>query len=205
MTVASSLLLQDEVARPAVVVLGDPSETHQRAARLLHAAGFQTALEYAGEAEDSLVLLVSEDTSGARLKHIRAVLAGSADVRLIVTMPRAATGAQLRRAVQSGVAGIVMDDEIERTLTATVRAVAVGQLAFPPGLRRHVAPKSLSHREKEVMTLAARGFTNRQIAVELFLSESTVKTHLSTAFSKLDVASRAEAAALMLARERSQA
>jgi DNA-binding NarL/FixJ family response regulator len=46
--------------------------------------------------------------------------------------------------------------------------------------------------------MVVRGLTNRQIAHELFLAESTVKTHLSSAFSKLNTRSRAEAAAIIL-------
>jgi DNA-binding NarL/FixJ family response regulator len=60
-----------------------------------------------------------------------------------------------------------------------------------------VSPPALSYREKEVLELAAGGLTNSQIASRLFLAESTVKTHLSSAFRRLGVSSRREAAALM--------
>jgi DNA-binding NarL/FixJ family response regulator len=65
----------------------------------------------------------------------------------------------------------------------------------PTALGRHIAPRPLSHREKEILALVVLGLTNGQIASRLFLAESTVKTHISSAFRKLDVRSRAEAAA----------
>jgi DNA-binding CsgD family transcriptional regulator len=67
----------------------------------------------------------------------------------------------------------------------------------PPTARNLVSPPALSYREKEVLELAAGGLTNSQIASRLFLAESTVKTHLSSAFRRLGVGSRREAAALM--------
>jgi DNA-binding NarL/FixJ family response regulator len=61
-----------------------------------------------------------------------------------------------------------------------------------------VEKPAFSHREKQVLRLVADGLTNSEIAERLFLSESTVKSHLSTAFAKLGVRSRKEAAALVL-------
>jgi DNA-binding NarL/FixJ family response regulator len=55
-----------------------------------------------------------------------------------------------------------------------------------------------SHRERQVLALLVRGLGNRQIASHLFLAESTVKSHLSSAFQKLGVRSRKEAAALLM-------
>ena len=59
---------------------------------------------------------------------------------------------------------------------------------------------SLSPRERQVLQLVADGFENKQIMTELRLSEGTVKTYLRGIFSKLDVASRAEAVAVGLRR-----
>ena len=69
---------------------------------------------------------------------------------------------------------------------------------MPRALRRQSRRSALSHREKQIWPWWSLDYTNRQIADELFVAESTVKTHLSSAFDKLDARSRAEAAALIL-------
>ena len=113
-------------------------------------------------------------------------------------MPDDAGRGVLRRALRAGADGIVFDGELERTLVPTIRAVRAGQLAVPLALRRQLAPCHLSFREKQILGLVVLGLTNRQIADRLILAESTVKSHLSSAFAKLDARSRAEAAALIL-------
>jgi two-component system NarL family response regulator len=63
-------------------------------------------------------------------------------------------------------------------------------------LARHLSEEPLSERELQILRLLALGYSNRDIANTISLSESTVKTHLKKLFSKLDVTSRAEAIAL---------
>jgi DNA-binding NarL/FixJ family response regulator len=84
-------------------------------------------------------------------------------------------------------------------VAATVRAVAAGQVSVPAELRHLIQPSALSHRERQILGLAVAGLTNAQIAGRLFIAESTVKTHLSSAFRRLGVHSRREAAALVFA------
>jgi DNA-binding NarL/FixJ family response regulator len=168
-------------------------------AAALDAAGFAT------------VVAVEADVSGAALGVLRAGGPAAARIAAIATsallhpalpllalMPGDATGAQLRKAVQAGASGIVGDDDVASRLGPTALAVAAGQLAVPMALARRLTRRPLSHREKEIMGLVVQGYTNRQIAAELVLAESTIKTHLSSALRKLDVRSRAEAAALLL-------
>ena len=69
---------------------------------------------------------------------------------------------------------------------------------FPRKLHRCLFKPAFSHRERQVLALVVRGFGNRQIAARLFLAESTVKSHLASAFQKLGVRSRKEAAALLM-------
>ena len=59
--------------------------------------------------------------------------------------------------------------------------------------REKVAALGLSSRELEVLELVARGLSNREVADQLFVSESTVKTHVSNLFIKLDVKRRTQA------------
>jgi DNA-binding CsgD family transcriptional regulator len=80
-----------------------------------------------------------------------------------------------------------------------VRAVGAGQISVPSELRHLIQPTALSHRERQILGLAVAGLTNAQIAARLFIAESTVKTHLSSAFRRLGVHSRREAAAMVFA------
>jgi DNA-binding NarL/FixJ family response regulator len=113
-----------------------------------------------------------------------------------VSAPATATG--VRRGLDAGAAAIVFEPMIESTLAVTVSAVGSGQAVVPRELRASVQRPTLSHRERQVLTYVCDGLTNSQIAEQLFLSESTVKSHLSSAFAKFGVRSRREAAALFL-------
>jgi DNA-binding NarL/FixJ family response regulator len=103
-----------------------------------------------------------------------------------------------RRAVRAGADSLVLEDEVEEALVAAVRAVAAGLSVFPAILRDGADSPTFSHREREVLRLVIMGHTNGSIASSLFLAESTVKSHLSSAYRKLGVVSRKDAAAMIL-------
>jgi DNA-binding NarL/FixJ family response regulator len=103
-----------------------------------------------------------------------------------------------RRAIREGAAGIVLEDDVEPALAAAVRAVAAGLTAIPVTLRSEADKVSLSHRELEVLRLVAAGKTNCEIALALYLAESTVKSHLSSLFRKVGAGSRKEVRRLVL-------
>ena len=71
-------------------------------------------------------------------------------------------------------------------------------MCVPPATASRSAPPALSTREKQILGLVVMGYMNCQIAERLFLAESTVKSHLSSAFGKLGVRSRNEAVSLIL-------
>jgi DNA-binding NarL/FixJ family response regulator len=112
-------------------------------------------------------------------------------------------------AIEAGASGFVLKDSSAEDLIAAVRAVAGGGAWFDPGVaprvlgeyRRLVAPAareeerldSLTEREHEVLRMVARGATNSEIAAELYLAETTVKTHIGNIFTKLGVRDRAAA------------
>jgi DNA-binding NarL/FixJ family response regulator len=103
-----------------------------------------------------------------------------------------------RRALRAGADSVVLEPELEDALAPAVRAVAAGLSAIPALLRNAADRICLSHREREVLRLAVGGHTNNEIAATLFLAESTVKSHLSSAYRKLGAASRKDAASLIL-------
>lgn len=120
------------------------------------------------------------------------------DKMQIVVVCQSASDRSARRAVDGGVNGFVFTEQVETALAPTVEAVLAGQTAVPMRLRGSIRRPSLSFREKQILGLVVMGFTNSQIGARLFLAESTVKSHLSSAFTKLGVRSRSEAAALIL-------
>jgi DNA-binding NarL/FixJ family response regulator len=125
-------------------------------------------------------------------------LAKAAPKSRIVVVSRFPAGAGGRHALNAGAAGLVVETDLEQTLAPTLRSVFVGHVCVPRMLRRCAIKPTFSHREKQVLALVVKGLANRQIASELFLAESTVKSHLGSAFQKLGVHSRNEAAALLV-------
>jgi DNA-binding NarL/FixJ family response regulator len=119
------------------------------------------------------------------------------DTHLIAIMPEDSRRG-VRRALEAGADGVVFETELETALTSTVRAVLAGQTAVPAAGRHEVDRPTLSGREKQVLGMVVMGMSNKAIAAKLFLAESTVKCHLSSAFAKLGVRSRNEAADLIL-------
>lgn len=103
-------------------------------------------------------------------------------------------GAACRRLVPTVLDGVVQAGALEYALVPTVDAVLAEQLCVPASMRGTLAHPVFSHREKQVLELLLAGLTNAEIASQLFLSESTVKSHLASSFRKLGVSSRAEAA-----------
>jgi DNA-binding NarL/FixJ family response regulator len=114
--------------------------------------------------------------------------------------------ADILGAVEAGASGYLLKDTPPHALIAAVRAAAAGQSALAPVIASRLldrlrAPQvNLSSREIEVLRLVASGCSNTEVAHRLFLSETTVKSHLAHIYSKLDVSSRT--AAVSAARQR---
>jgi ATP/maltotriose-dependent transcriptional regulator MalT len=83
-------------------------------------------------------------------------------------------------------------------LPSAVAAVAAGHLVQPRSLMPARGEGALSHREKQVLGLVVLGFTNGEIARQLYLAECTIKSHMQSIFAKLGVGSRGEAVAAVL-------
>jgi DNA-binding NarL/FixJ family response regulator len=104
----------------------------------------------------------------------------------------------VRDALEHGADGFVAEDRVADHLPIAVRTVASGQLSLPRELRAYLGRPILSAREKQILGMVVIGFSNAEIASKLYVAESTVKSHLSSAFAKLGVRSRNEATALIL-------
>jgi DNA-binding NarL/FixJ family response regulator len=145
---------------------------------------------------DVLVLVFGRGVT-ARDQQMRRLRRMFPDVLMVAVMPEDSRRG-IRRAVEAGANGVVFEADLEDTLAVTVRAIAAGQIAVPAARRHEVDRPTLSSREKQVIGMVVTGKSNKAIAGELFLAESTVKCHLSSAFAKLGVRSRNEAADLVL-------
>jgi DNA-binding NarL/FixJ family response regulator len=109
---------------------------------------------------------------------------------------------ELRTALAAGVSGVVLEGQLAATLGACLAASRSGQVCVPKLDARQVEPAALSAREKQILGLVVMGYMNSEIGTQLFVAESTVKSHLSSAFAKLGVRSRNEAVELILDPER---
>ncbi|MFF3554929.1 response regulator [Streptomyces tsukubensis] len=108
-------------------------------------------------------------------------------------------------AIEAGATGYLLKDAPRDELLAAVRAAADGRSVLSPAVASRLlsavrgpavpADGTLSGREREVLSLVARGTSNREIAAKLFISEATVKTHLTHIYGKLGVKDRAAAVA----------
>jgi DNA-binding NarL/FixJ family response regulator len=177
----------------ATAVAGGDATARRRIARLLADAGFLVDEARTLPSPELVLLLLMIATDAQRVGKVRTYSQLQPQALILAVMPVGAANASMRRVLLAGAAGIVLDDDLERQLVPTARATLAGQLAVPPTLGTQIAPRPLSHREKQILALVTLGRTNREIADQLYLAESTVKTHLSSAFRKLDARSRAEA------------
>ncbi len=102
------------------------------------------------------------------------------------------------RAVAARVEGSVLAADLQSALLPTLWAVAAGQCVVPHSVRQLVDRPPLSPRERQVLAMVVLDFSNAEIARKLVVSESNVKSHLTSAFNKLGVRSRSAAAELIL-------
>ena len=113
-------------------------------------------------------------------------------------------------ALRAGASGFVLKDDPPEQLLAAIRTVAAGDALLSPAVTKRVIEKfagtphapppkgfdELSTRELEVFRLIARGLSNAEIGQELFISETTVKTHVTHVLQKLDLRDRVQAVVL---------
>ena len=114
-------------------------------------------------------------------------------------------------AIQSGASGFLLKNAPPEELINAVRVVAAGDALLAPSVtrriieqfaRRPVAPdvrarlESLTQREREVLVMLARGNSNAELAAELFVTEGTIKTHVSSLLAKLGLRDRVQAVVL---------
>ncbi len=142
------------------------------------------------------VVVLAIAGSATRRTGIVRSLAEREETRVIVC--RETGKAEVRRVIHAGAWGYVLERDLQETLVPTIGAVLAGQIALPKEERMQVGAPTLSAREKQILGMVVMGYMNCDIANQLYVAESTVKSHLSSAFLKLGVRSRSEAVELIL-------
>jgi DNA-binding NarL/FixJ family response regulator len=166
----------------------------QRIAAILGADGVSIASN-GGVAPADLRVVGADLSDSGSLRRFKAILSGGAGRVVAVSPPCGTLG--LRRAVRAGAVSVVFEHQLEDALVPAVRAVAAGLTVMPADAGHGAGRIAFSHREREVLRLAVTGHTNREIASKLFLAESTIKCHLSSAYRKLGAQGRSDAASMI--------
>ncbi|MEU2145655.1 MULTISPECIES: response regulator [Streptomyces albovinaceus subgroup] len=164
------------------------------------------ALAVVGELDPDVVLMDLRMPGGGGVAAIAELTRRGARSKVLV-LTTYDTDSDTLPAIEAGATGYLLKDAPRDELFAAVRAAADGRSVLSPAVASRLmtrvrtpaadpAESALSAREREVLVLVARGTTNREIAAELFISEATVKTHLTHVFAKLGAKDRAEAVAV---------
>ena len=165
------------------------------------------AVEMATMHQPDLVLMDLQMPGGSGLAATRKLSGSSPNIRiLVVTLFE--DDESIFTALRAGALGYILKDADEGEMMRAIRAAGEGQAIFSPAIAtrlmdyfaetrtlipREIFPE-LTDREREILTLIARGKSNAAIAEELTISLKTVRNHVSNIYSKLQVADRAQAA-----------
>ena len=143
------------------------------------------------------------------LEATRRILAADDDARILV-ITTFDLDEYVFEALRAGASGFVLKDEPPEQLIAAIRTIAAGDALLSPAVTKRVIerfsslpnptpPKELDEltdREREIFRLIAAGRSNAEIGQELYISETTVKTHVTHVFQKLNVRDRVQAVVL---------
>lgn len=189
----------------SIVVVASSAEARRRIGAALAQQNLRASAQADAPSEveelavdaSTIVVFVCDVDMPREMASLRRLCRDARQPTIVVISPPA-TGTAVRRALDAGADGLVFDPELERALAATVRAVSIGQSVVPGKFRASVEKPVLSHRENQVLILVRKGLTNAEIAKRLYLAESTIKSHLSSIFTKFGVRSRKEVAAAVI-------
>jgi len=164
------------------------------------------AIEKAARFDPTVVLMDIRMPELDGLEATRRILAADSRARILI-LTTFDLDEYVYEALRAGASGFVLKDDSPEQLIAAIRTVAAGDALLSPAVTRRVIgrfatlrpptpPKELADltaREREIFRLIAEGLSNAEIGRELFIGETTVKTHVTRILQKLDVRDRAQA------------
>lgn len=178
--------------------------------------GSQSDMEIVGEASDGLEAIAQFERLLPDVTLMDLQMPGMSGIEAIETIRRLAPNTrivvlttydgdvQAVRAMKAGASGYLLKSSVRRELVDVVRAVHGGKRHLPAEIAQEIAlhaiDEPLSGREIEVLQYVASGRANKQIAWKLGVTEDTVKAHMKSIFSKLDVGDRTHAVTVAMRR-----
>ena len=173
------------------------------------AANGLEAVEKAARFDPTVILMDIRMPELDGLEATRRILTADPEARVLI-LTTFDLDKYVYEALRAGASGFVLKDDPPEQLIAAIRTVAAGDALLSPGVTKRVIerfsrlprpapPKELdelSERERDVFALIARGLSNAEIGQELFISETTVKTHVTHILSKLGLRDRVQAVVL---------
>ena len=168
-----------------------------------------TAVAQAARVRPDIVLMDIRMPELDGLEATRRILAADPTARVLI-LTTFNLDEYVYQALQAGASGFVLKDDPPEQLISAVRTIAAGDALLSPAVtktvirhfaRLHRDPppppvRTLTPRELNVLKLLARGLSNAEIGRELFISETTVKTHVTRVLQKLELRDRAQAIVL---------
>jgi DNA-binding NarL/FixJ family response regulator len=167
------------------------------------------AVEKAARFEPTVVLMDIRMPELDGLEATRRILAKDDAARILI-LTTFDLDEYVYEALRAGASGFVLKDDSPEQLIAAIRTVAAGEALLSPTVTKRVIQKftrmqrpappkeleELSERERDVFRLLARGLSNAEIGGELYISETTVKTHVTHILHKLNLRDRVQAVVL---------
>jgi DNA-binding NarL/FixJ family response regulator len=167
------------------------------------------AVEKAARFDPTVILMDIRMPELDGLEATRRILAADSGARVLI-LTTFDLDEYVYEALRAGASGFVLKDDPPEQLIAAIHTVAAGDALLSPAVTRRVierftrlplptAPpglRELTERELDVLRLVARGLSNAEIGQELYISETTVKTHVTHILSKLELRDRVQAVVL---------